>query len=238
MRGFVALLLAGFTGATACAATPRADKEEISAIAHSCVALAEEHAAQKHAAQYDASATTERNRCAPLGGVSGADQTCWTSVQNPTARHLRYANAYRKQAEEHRLASQRLRDAETQACTGIAGDDRDISPFWHREDIVRVEPLSVWGNERAVSSGVIITFRPVPGLTAEWLQHLIDCHLARNAALGHVVSDMPDCPLVPRGVHAKVRPTADGGLAVEISAEDPETAAEVLARASRLVQRT
>ena len=238
MRRLVASLLAGFAGATACATTPRADVEEISAVAHSCVALAQEHAAQKHAAQYNPSAAEERNRCAPVGAVSGSDQTCWTSVQNPTARHLRYATTYRKRAEEHRIASKLLRDAETRACTGIAGDDRDISPFWHREDIVRVEPFSVWGDDEVVSSGAIITFRPVPGLTVEWLQRLVDCHLARNAALGHVVPDMPDCPLVPKGVRATVRPTQDGGLAVEISAEDPETAAEVLARASRLVQRT
>ena len=238
MRRIVASLLAGLAGATACATTPRADVKEISAIAHSCEALAQEHAAQKHALQYSPSATEERERCAPLGAVSGADQTCWTSVQNPTAQHLRYATAYRKQAEENRMASRMLRDAETRACTGIAGDDRDISPFWHREDIVRVEPFSRWGNERTVSSGAIITFRPVPGLTAAWLQHLVDCHLARNAALGHVVPNMPDCPLVPKGVRATVRQTPDGGLAVEISAEDPETGAEVLARASRLVQRT
>jgi hypothetical protein len=236
MRRIVASLLAGLAGA--CATTPRADVEEISAIAHSCEALAEEHAAQKHAAQYDPSATAERQRCAPVGGVSGSDQTCWTSVRNPTAQHLRYAIAYRKQAEEHRVASRMLRDAETNACTGIAGDDRDMSPFWHREDIVRVEPFSVWGKEKAVSSGAVITFRLVPGLTVEWLQHLVDCHLARNAALGHVVPDMPDCPLVPKGVRATVRQTGDGGLAVEISAEDPETGAEVLARALRLVQRT
>lgn len=39
----------------------------------------------------------------------------------------------------------------------------------------------------------------------DWLERAISCHLARNAALGHEVPAMPDCPLVPRGARCWMR---------------------------------
>ena len=79
-----------------------------------------------------------------------------------------------------------------------------------------------------------MTFRAVQGMTAEWLQRLVDCHLARNASLGHVVPEMPNCPLVPNGAEAHVSSTGNG-FAVIIQSSDPATAREILARANRLV---
>jgi hypothetical protein len=57
-------------------------------------------------------------------------------------------------------------------------------------------------------------------MTTEWLQRSVDCQLARNAALGHVVPEMPDCPLIPNGVEAHVR-SVGNGFAVEIKSNDP-----------------
>lgn len=160
---------------------------------------------------------------------------CWT-VTSPSA-----IASHREAAEKHRAAAAALVAAEQQACAGIAEDDRAMSPFEHSADLESVEPLV----ERTYSSkagtagrqvGALVTFRAVPGLTAEWLQREIDCHLARNAALGHVVPEMPDCPLVPKGVSARVR-SAGAGFAVEVRSDDPDTAREVLARAQRLVAR-
>ena len=82
-------------------------------------------------------------------------------------------------------------------------------------------------------AGAIVTFLAVPGMTPEWLQRLIDCHLARNAALGHVVLEMPDCPLVLRGVSAHAGAT-ENGFEVAISSEDADTAKQIQARAQRL----
>lgn len=81
--------------------------------------------------------------------------------------------------------------------------------------------------------GASVLFRPVPGLTLERLQQIVDCHLARNAALGHDSSTMPDCPLVLAGVSAAVEQTPTG-LVVLLRAADPATAREVLERAERL----
>lgn len=111
--------------------------------------------------------------------------------------------------------------AEASACAGIAESERDQSPFSHREDILRVDV-----DERR---GVTVLFRAVEGMTADRLQRVIDCHLARNASLGHQVPEMSYCPLVPPGVRAEVRPVA-GGFLVELTTRDPSSSAMVYER--------
>ena len=76
----------------------------------------------------------------------------------------------------------------------------------------------------------------VSGLTAQWLQRSVSCHLARSAAMGHVMPEMPYCPLVPKNVSASVTAT-DTGLVVAIRSGDPEVAREILKRAQTLVGR-
>lgn len=147
------------------------------------------------------------------------------------------AEEHRRAAAAHRAASQALRDAEARACAGLDAGDRDESPFWHREDIASVEPLVVETHAGKTSTprtvGAIVTVRAVKGMTAQWLQRLVDCHLARNAALGHDVPEMAYCPLVPRGASAHVAAT-DTGFAISVSVDDAATAEEVLRRARAL----
>ena len=78
-----------------------------------------------------------------------------------------------------------------------------------------------------------MTLNAVRGLTQEWLQRLVNCHLARNAAVGHEMPEMPYCPLVPRGATAQVRSVGDG-FAVDIQADDSDAAGEILRRAQAL----
>jgi hypothetical protein len=174
----------------------------------------------------------------PGGAPEIRTDVCWSSVTDATQDHRQAAAEHRQQAAEHRAASAALRQAEAAACAGIAPDDRDISPFEHVEDIVDVQPLreptTVKGMMR--TAGAVVTFRAVPGMTAEWLQRLVDCHLARNSALGHSVPEMPDCPLVPREVQARVTSTGTG-FAVAIRSDVDDSAREVLARAERLQAR-
>jgi hypothetical protein len=84
--------------------------------------------------------------------------------------------------------------------------------------------------------GAVIELRPISGLTPSILQRIVDCHLARNAALGNDVPEMNYCPLVPKGVHAKVEwvDSRSSALVVEISAPDEATGREVWRRASAL----
>lgn len=137
------------------------------------------------------------------------------------------------------MASETLRRAEGSACAGIPEDDRDMSPFDHHEDIRSVSPLQDEDNVDRSSSrrmaGAEVVFRAVPGMTAEWLQRVVNCHLARNAAIGHetAAADMPYCPLTLRGVQASVRSVGDG-FVVAIRADDEETSKEILRRAEAL----
>ncbi len=211
-------------------ATPGTKPHDMSAAQHDLKGREQDARAQVHAARFDANVKFEREGCP-------ADTACWTWVTDDPMAERRIAEDHQRQAAAHRAASAALSVAEAHACGGINPDDRDMSPFEHIRDIASVEPLtersgtSKTPSERMV--GAIVTFRPVAGMTAEWLQRVVDCHLARNASLGHVVLDMPDCPLVPNGAQARVNSTGSL-LAVEIRSDDNETSREILLRAMRL----
>jgi hypothetical protein len=116
--------------------------------------------------------------------------------------------------------------------------DRDTSPFDRRDDITGVTPATIMvppGGKSQTSQvvGATVTFRAVSGLTAEWLQRIVDCHIARNNALGNNMPEMPSCPLVPKGVSAKVSSTGNG-FAVTVQSTDSAAAQEVLRRAQAL----
>ena len=116
-----------------------------------------------------------------------AEAARWTSAENPTEESRREATRHRQMAADHRAASQALRDAEARACAGLREADRDMSPFAHREDIANVEPLTEpvpfgRGTNIRQTVGTVVTFRAVLGMTAEWLQRVVDCHIARAAS--------------------------------------------------------
>lgn len=218
--------------------TPGASPHDMSAAKHEQHAAAEDRSANRHADRYDATATDETEHCAgraPNGEAS--DPVCWTIDTNPTNRELRDARRHHKAAAAHRAASAALREAEAKACVGLSELNRDMSPFVHLGDITSVAQLTrteqVGKKSREKLVGATVTFRAVEGLTAEGLQRVIDCHLARGAAMGHQMPEMPYCPLVPKGVHALVRATG-AGFEVDLTADDAASAAEVLRRAEAL----
>ena len=164
-------------------------------------------------------------------------ELCWTI--DASEQHAREAEHHRLLAERHRAASATLRDAEAIACDGVAPRDRDQSPFAHRRDLRAVRPVREMFPDTTVPprlTGAEIVFRAVPGMTTQRLQQLVDCHLARNAAIGHARAseDMPDCPLTLAGVSAIVSRTGDG-FAVAVTSPDASTAEAILARARALV---
>lgn len=223
-----ALLLAG------CAArNPGAHPHDMGAAEHEATAASHDAEADAAAANYDPSATETHRRC---GGGKGA-HPCWTVETNPTEAWLTKAADHRKMAAEHRAASEALRTAEDTACAGLDEAERAISPFeWAASDIASVEPLTVHRGGKQPDDhlvGAVVTVRAVEGLTTEWLQRVADCHLARNAAVGHDMPEMPDCPLVPKGASATVTSTGTA-FAVAIRSADDDAAADILARARRL----
>ena len=233
----LSLLAMGFT--FGCTSSHVARPDEMSRTEHAHEARRQEHAGNAEAARYDPQATVVETRCETIApqernGIT-AIVPCWTSTSNPTDVHRQRADAHRQEAADHRAASQVLREAEVSACSGIPEMDRDMSPFDHSEDISNVEAFTEINGANIPlrrTTGAVVTFRALPGMTAEWLQRVVDCHLARNASLGHEVPEMPNCPLVPRAVEARVASTGDG-FAVTIRSDNEESAREILARSLR-----
>ena len=121
----------------------------------------------------------------------------------------------------------------TAACEGIAEDDRDRSPFTRTSDIANAELLDPGAPTDESSIPIVrVTFATVPGLSVQSMQRLVDCHLARNAALGHDIPEMETCPLVPSGVAASVA-ASDGDVVVTVFAGQAN-ANEVRTRAEKL----
>ena len=225
---FAAALLGG-----GCSPPPEPMTPYLSVAAHETTAARLDGKATKDEAEYDGFARNGMCR----GRMRSSEDVCWTSAVNPTEPYLRHAEEHRREAATHRAAATTLRSAEAAACIGVGEVDRDVSPFDHVEDILRVEPLRGGVTrylEAPQTEGVVVVFRPLPGMTTPWLQHLIDCHLARNAALGNDRIRFKHCLLVPRGVDATVTKAADG-FAVTIRAHDKETAEELFRRADLLV---
>jgi hypothetical protein len=166
-----------------------------------------------------------------------SQRPCWTWLTNPTEAQKADAERHRKMAADHRAAAQALRDAESRACVGIPDVDRDMSPFDHREDISAVAPVRTLvgaKQQTMVLTGAVVTFRAVPGMTAEWLQRVVDCHLARNASVGFDMPEMTYCPLTIKSVRAKVS-SMGSGFAITVESDDPAAAKEVLRRSQALV---
>jgi len=214
------IVFALYLGLGACGPAPGTRPHEMSRTAHLASADAEQAAS---------------DTCAAGGAQQGP---CWTGDAHPSERRRAEMQEHARLAAAHRAAAAALRDAEEHTCVGLTAEERDESPFEHRQDIGSVRELRdtvrAGRAETHPLVGATVVFRAVRGLTAEWLQRVVDCHLARNAALGHEVPEMPSCPLVPPGVTARVSSVGDG-FAVDVRADTTDGATEVLRRAQSLL---
>ena len=202
---------------------------EMSAQEHQKAADAANAAASQHATQYDPVSEAKEKKChSQKSGV-----VCWTSTYNPTEEHLKQTKKSLELAEDHRKASQKLRAAETLSCAGLSTEEMAISPFSHKEDILRVE------EERSAKQNIIqgtnVTFVKVPRLTQELFQQVLDCHIARNASMVAIV-EMAYCPLALPEMKAKVRETPEG-FVVELRSNNTESTKQALQRAQALTAR-
>ena len=161
------------------------------------------------------------------GGIAdGITSPICYSTRRPFAPEELAAEQQRHEAAVHFRVSQSLLDAETHACQGVPAIDREESPFAYRDDIRALVFLP---------DGARVGFRSIRGLTVEWLQHVVGCHLAMADALGHDVPGRAYCLLVPRGATAKVTPWGDGYF-IEVRSNDQAAAAEIIRRARALRQ--
>lgn len=228
MKLAIGLVSAASLCAACVAETPGTKPTDMSVQAHEVMAARADAIAKKQG--QDVPAPEERTRC------GGRDQVepCWRSPAHVAPEF----NRYRKLAAEHREAAQDLRDAEAKACANVAEEDRDISPFAHREDVVAAEDLTVEevrGDTRSRAlKGASVTMQAVPGLSQDYLQRVVNCHLARNASMGFAMQEWDFDPLSVKGATATVQ-SVDGGFRVDIQGEDRAAITEIAKRADALV---
>ncbi len=194
----------------ACGGEQKTQPQDASAAEHRAMAEQEEQSATAHeAAERQAAGPHGSQTETPSGQPCGLGG-CWTSMTSPPEQDQRDVERHRELAQEHRAASSAL-----------------ISVS------VITEPVRLGKQVGKRTAGARIEFRAVPGMTGEWLQSVVDCHLARAAALGHDIPEVAYCPLVPKGVRAKVH-SVGNGFAVDVTSDDHDTVAEVVRRAEAL----
>ena len=238
----VILIAVATIGLAACAGSDRDANEPMSAQRHEESAREHEREAESHDRRYDPAAEragAASVQCADDGvpdPTSGTERIpvqkpCWTSVTNPTEHHRREADRHRERAREHRSTAADLLRAERESCAGLGEDAISHSPFFHRQDVAKVEPHEEGGDLR----GVKVTFDKVEGLTADWMRKAIACHQARAAVMGYSRTFMPYCPLTAGPVSASVTET-DTTIEVAIRTEDRGLARAILGRARDLTR--
>lgn len=212
--------IAAVFSAGACHRSAGTHPDDMSAAKHDDAAAKAEAQAVEHEVQYDPNPT--------LFDGSDCSEFCFQS--NSTEHHLRQADRLRREAARHRDASHDLRVAEARACAQIPELHRDFSPFYHRGDITGVE-----ASERGP---IVVHFGEIPKTSAAGLQRLVDCHLARNAAMGFDTDEMAEmdyCPLGVAGVTASVVETATG-FDILLDVDDEQARPLVSARVKALLE--
>jgi hypothetical protein len=199
----------------ACRGREGTHPEDMSAKAHQAAATDAETKAVEAESQYDPTYIV----------FDGSDCSEFCFASNPTGHHLREASSLRREAQRHRKASHDLRVAEERACADIPELHRDFSPFYHHSHIT--------GAEIGDRGPIVVHFDKIPKTTAAGLQRLVDCHLARNAAMGFEMEEMDYCPLAIPGVSATVVDT-EAGVDIKLDTDDEQPRAEVASRVESL----
>ncbi len=154
---------------------------------------------------------------------------CWSVERDASAAHQADAERLRAEARAHRATARALVEVERTFCAIMPEDELTHTPFYHRTDVASVEAY----REGDALAGARITFRPVRGLTVEWMRDALLCHRARAASLGYPATYMPYDPTTLRATHLAVA-TTGGAVVVTVRADDDVTAAVVWSRAQAL----
>jgi hypothetical protein len=147
---------------------------------------------------------------------------CWDASEE-LAEHRRFlAERELRIAHAERRAATDLVEAELAACRGLSPQELEHSPFAHRREIADVIPHRVTGTLR----GVRIVWKPVLGLTADWMRRAIACHRARFERLGEPPVYFPEDPTL---VAPSTVTVAQRGDHLEVLIETPDGTAGQLA---------
>jgi hypothetical protein len=124
------------------------------------------------------------------------------------------------------------------ACRGVRDPERYVWLLTNRQDVMAIgeikpeEPqLETLTSDPRVGARVVLAAGP--GMTAEWLERIGQCHIAQNAARGYPQGAAPS-PLDVTGAAVQVSTVGDG-FAVDITSYDGKAGREILRRARALL---
>ena len=167
--------------------------------------------------------------------VSGGERIsvmrpCFTEPLASEA-HAKEARRLLQEAKAHRKAAARLVETEKELCKGIGELELSHDPFFHRDDLLKVEPY----RENGTLRGARLWFRRVPGLSAQWMHQALHCHMARAAVMGFSETFMSYSPVALPEVAVSVADDKEG-LVVTVRSTRDDIAAIALGRAEGLVR--
>jgi hypothetical protein len=226
----------------ACAAPAQTARPPLSASEH--LAEADRHEADARALQANAAAieragTPTRVTCGDTAldtlSTSGTERLplsppCWAGEVATVRRDRAHAAELLADARRHRIQAREMVRTQVKWCSGLPLAELEHSPFDHREDLAAVQAELEGDRLR----GARIRFKPVAGLTAEWMRQTLACHQAMARSMGFEPTHLSSCPSVVLGAHAEVSETPRG-VEVVIRAVDADAALVIYARAEALL---
>ena len=156
---------------------------------------------------------------------------CWDPAEEHAAHQRYLAAREHKLAQEARRSANHMVETELAACRGLSPQELEHSPFAHRREIAAVVPHRVTGALR----GVRVVWKPVPGLTADWMRSSIACHRARFERLGEPPIYFPEDPTLVARSTVTVEQRGNH-VEVQIETADDMTGQVALERALDLVR--
>jgi hypothetical protein len=127
-------------------------------------------------------------------------------------------------------------DARTeQVCALIPEAEQNVCPLQHT--VVRgtrelKAPIDTKGYVFA-PTGAVVYMEAAPGLTQEWLGHLVECYQAKIATSGNALQARESCPLAEPESSYAVSSTGDG-FAVSIRSPDQDVVQRIIEVSERL----
>jgi hypothetical protein len=159
---------------------------------------------------------------------------CWAGEVDAVRRDRQHAAQLRADAHRHRIQARELVRTEQKWCAGLPEAELDHTPFDHREDLRGVQAELEGDRVR----GARILFKPVKGLSADWMRQTLACHQAmatrEGAGAGPDHDHLASCPSTVSGARTEVLETPEG-LEVVVRAIDPAAALVIYARAEALL---
>lgn len=169
-----------------------------------------------------------------LGGfLSACVSTPKVAVSDALAGRPQQALAQQSQADALPPAPS---DDVIQACASIPEAEQSVCPV-QRTTVIGTRELRTPADPRgflATPAGVVIYMVAAPGLTREWLGHLVECYQARVASAGNAAQASETCPLAEPDASYMISSTGNG-FAVAIHAQNGQAAKRVIQVSERLV---